>query len=1081
MQDLLQRVKNSASFRKICARIAPSRPVHVGGLYGSSAAYLAAALATDRNLPTLIVAPSIDRAEEIYSDVSFFTGGDCLLFSAWETDPATEDTPNPDIFSERFEVVRSLVFENPTAIVASIAALAQPVVDPVAVRQGILQLELGQTHDREDLLAWFVDQGFAREPRVEMPGEFSVRGGIVDVFPYSQERPWRIELAGESIESIRSFDPSTQLSGETVETLILTAVRSADFYRAATGPDDRLLLDFLTPGESVLILHELESSEDMPKELERRMEGFPRVRTASLPYVVGLDPIQFGVKSIQRFVSDFAGIPDSLKSLSQTEPDVYIGCHNEGEAHRLGFFARKAEVQEGADYHVRFGHLAAGFEMPEAGILFIGYQELFNRYRQTRRARRYAHARPLDDLTQLKPGDLVVHTQHGIGRYLGMEELRKDEFAQEYLAIEYRDGAKLYVPAINVETVQKYIGLGGQVAQLSKLGGKTWKRHKVLAEAATLRMAQEFLELQAIRDSRMGIAYPEDDELQHEFDDSFIYEETPDQVTVDGQIRGDMRKSQPMDRLICGDVGYGKTELAIRAAFRTVNANRQVAVLVPTTILAQQHFQTFSERMADYPVNVEVLSRFKTRAQQRATLERTEAGAVDILIGTHRLVQHDVRFMNLGLVIIDEEQRFGVEHKEKLKRLRSTVDVLTLTATPIPRTLHLALLGVRDISRLETPPVDRIAIETQVARWDKRLIRTAIIRELERGGQIFFVNNRVYNIQRIASQLGEIVPEATLGIVHGQMPDHLIEERMVQFVQREFDILVATTIIESGLDIPNANTIFVNRADRFGLADLHQLRGRVGRYKHKAYAYFLMPAEGTITSDSEKRLRAIEEFNQLGAGYPIALRDLEIRGAGNILGRAQHGHIQAVGYNMYCRLLQMAVDRVQRGDRPVALQDVTFDIDVDAYLPDDYVEDTRQKLEIYRRLSSAQEEAPVEALANELTDRFGTPPAPVVRLLEKARLRLLARAIQLVELTAREERLYFQFRNAALAEQHFARSARKVRLADNGVVFLPIPADARDPAGLLAMIKNLLQPDGPPGTIPDRVDSRPEPLVRRNR
>ena len=518
----------------------------------------------------------------------------------------------------------------------------------------------------------------------------------------------------------------------------------------------------------------------------------------------------------------------------------------------------------------------------------------------------------------------------------------------EFLALEFDEGAKVYVPATKIELVQKYISGSERKPKLSKLGNRTWERKKQIAKAAVQDMATELISMQAIREAKQGIAYPKDSEWQKKFESEFIYQETEDQLQVISDIKNDMESSKPMDRLICGDVGYGKTEIAIRAAFKTVMYGKQVAVLVPTTLLAQQHYRTFLERMADYPVNINVLSRFKTRKEQKEILEDLKEGKVDIVIGTHRLVQKDVTFKDIGLIVIDEEQRFGVAHKEKLKKLRESVDVLTLTATPIPRTLHLSLLGIRDISSLNTPPQDRQSIQTNLLRFDSEVIRNAILHELNRDGQVYFVHNRVKNINRIAETIGKIVPEASITVAHGQMPEGILEKKTADFINGRTDILVSTTIIESGLDIPNVNTIFINEADIFGLADLHQLRGRVGRYKHRAYAYLLLPKNRPVTPEAEKRLKAIIDFSELGAGFKIAMRDLEIRGTGNILGIEQHGHIAAVGYEMFCRLLEIVIRKAK--NEPVHdHNDVHINLNLESYLPDNYIPDMKLKIEIYRK------------------------------------------------------------------------------------------------------------------------------------
>ena len=614
-------------------------------------------------------------------------------------------------------------------------------------------------------------------------------------------------------------------------------------------------------------------------------------------------------------------------------------------------------LAEAGRLHFCLGHLRAGFRLVPQRIALVSGGELFHRTELHRSARRKL-GRVIDSFLELREGDYVVHLSHGIGRYRGLKLLEKEGQVEEHLILEFQEQTKIYVPASKIELVQKYVGGAKSKPTLAKIGGRSWTRQKQAAEEAVNDLAADMLHLQAARATRPGISFAVDTPWQQEFDAAFPYRETRDQLSAIASIKRDMLQSRPMDRLLCGDVGFGKTEVAMRAAFKAVDSGYQVAVLVPTTILAEQHLRTFRDRMAAFPFTIAALSRFSTPAQQKRVLSALTVGAVDIVIGTHRLAQHDVQFANLGLLIIDEEQRFGVEVKERLKALRHTIDVLTMTATPIPRTLHLSLLGVRDISNLETPPDDRLAVETRVTRFEPELLRHAILRELNRGGQIFFVHNRVHDIEKVAGHLNQIVPEARIAIGHGQMPEHELEKVMVDFVHHRFDLLLATTIVESGLDIPNANTIFIDEADRYGLADLHQLRGRVGRYKHRAYCYLLVEPHKHLSAQATRRLRAIEEFSDMGAGFAIAMRDLELRGAGNILGTQQSGHIAVVGYELYCELLEQAVRRLKKLP-PKESVDVEVDLPGEAYLPRTYVPDMRLKIDLYRRLARvADQRAP---------------------------------------------------------------------------------------------------------------------------
>jgi transcription-repair coupling factor (superfamily II helicase) len=735
-----------------------------------------------------------------------------------------------------------------------------------------------------------------------------------------------------------------------------------------------------------------------------------------------------------------------------------VVCGNQAEAKRLDELVAQQEQDRKAQTGLCFveGRLSQGFLWPALALAVVPHHELFHRYVQRRVPRRPLTARAIEDILELEPGDFVVHVEHGIGRFRGMETLERDGREEEFLTLEFADRVRLYVPASRIELVQKYIGGFQGRPELSRLGATAWARRKEMVAEALGGLAHEMLEVQAARASEPGIAYPPDDDLQVQFEAEFPYEETEDQLAVLAEVKRDMMAPRPMDRLICGDVGYGKTELAIRAAFKTALAGRQTAVLVPTTVLAQQHHRTFAERLADYPVRVAELSRFRTREEQRHILQALAAGAIDILIGTHRLLQEDVCFRDLGLVIIDEEQRFGVAHKEYLKRLRRTVDVLTLTATPIPRTLHMSLLGLRDVSVLSTPPQDRLAIRTVVIAFDRPRIREAILHEMARGGQVFFVHNRVWNIEEVADEVRTLVPEARSTVAHGQMPEHLLEQRMVEFLDRKVDVLVTTTIIQSGLDIPNANTIIIDEADTFGLADLHQLRGRVGRYKHRAYAYFLLPRQRVLTGPARRRLKAIEEYAQLGAGFRIALRDLEIRGAGNILGPEQSGHIAAIGYELYRQLLAQAIRRA-RGEPEPQRFEAYVDLRLAAYFPTDYITTDAEKMALYRRLCQGRTREALEELSHELRDRFGPLPPQARLLLERQALRLSAAEVGITSMVRTEDRVIVHFEDARRAAPVLARAGHIARELDpHSVHIYPFPSDL-GPEDTVAFFRKVLQ------------------------
>jgi transcription-repair coupling factor (superfamily II helicase) len=998
--------------------------------------------------------------------------------------------------------------------------LTEPWPAPDSIKNNLWHIRVGKTIDRARLINDLVTNEFTRLGEVSEPREFSVRGGIIDIFPPDRAKPLRLELFGNQVESIRTFSVSEQVSDETLAEVKLYLVPPVTETQPVTT-----LLDFLSK-ETIVILrlnscemgkatsqkcHCEERSDEaiscFPHKTEiatlptvarnDKIEGFMRfARVQSLdlfPYKIyfqtlpvrdGSNKFNYETTSLVRFQGGLSGVITELQSLINTGREVIIYYKHEAERQRFRELTEATPLKDHGAIKLKPGILNQGFIFPEINTVFTSYNELFNRYRERRRFRTGAEPPPLESFLDLAVGDLVVHTQYGIGRYQGIKFLpsrsSKGGSASgrdggyhndtEHLVIRYADSALVYVPVSEIDLVQKYIGGGERAVELSRLGTGLWEARKARARNAVASLARELLEIQALRTSVGGIAFATTPEWYQEFEALFPYEETPDQVKVMEAIDTDMARAAPMDRLICGDVGYGKTELAMRAAFRAATAGYQVAVLVPTTVLAQQHYTNFSERMADFPLTVEMLSRFRHPAEQARIIEQLATGQIDIIIGTHRLIQPDIRFKNLGLVIIDEEQRFGVVHKERLKHLRATVDVLTLTATPIPRTLHMALLGIRDISVLTTPPLDRRAIEAHLSYFDPELIRLAIKRELARGGQVYFVHNHVADIELLAQEIHRIVPEATYTIVHGQLPEDELAQRMQGFIEGKFDVLVCTNIIESGLDIPRVNTIFVNNADDFGLSDLHQLRGRVGRYKYKAYAYFLLPRERAVNEEATKRLKAIQEFSELGAGFKIAMRDMEIRGVGNILGAEQHGHIAAIGYDLYLRLLQDALHILRNEPVKSAIQP-HISLALAAYLPDEYIPTEKVRLEFYRRLSRAETSGAIDEIAVELTDRFGKPlPEPVWNLLEVAKIKLAARQLGLTSLVQPENAcsepseskgnglIVVQFLNEERVKALKKKYPRTIRIIDEHTMHLIIPADiVKSPHKLLAYLRKILR------------------------
>jgi len=763
-----------------------------------------------------------------------------------------------------------------------------------------------------------------------------------------------------------------------------------------------------------------------------------------------------GVRSLERLAIGTHEALTELAELSEVA-DVWVYCENPAEQQRFAELLETKYPKLSGRLTTAIGHVAGGFYWPGQRIVVVGHHELFRRYAKRRRIRRVRAGRPIESLLDLREGEYVVHVAHGISKFEGLKLIDRDGRSEEFLALRFAGGSVLHVPASRIDLVQKYIGSRKFRPSLSRLGGSSWGRQKHRVTEAVKDLAAEMIRVQALRRTLPGMSFPRGSDWQRRFAEEFIYGETEDQISTMRQLDEDMAAGRPMDRLLCGDVGYGKTELAMRAAFKVVETGRQVAVLVPTTVLAGQHLRTFRERMADYPFEIEALSRFRTPGEQASICRRLREGKLDIVIGTHRLLSGDVRFHDLGLLVIDEEQRFGVEHKEHIKAMRTTVDVLTMTATPIPRTLHMALLGLRDISSLATPPLDRRAIHTEVCRHNERLIRQAVLRELSRQGQVFYVHNRVLNIESVADDLRRLVPEARVAFAHGRMKEHRLEETMLRFVQQEIDVLVCTTIIESGLDIPTANTMIIQDADRFGLAALHQLRGRVGRYKHRAHCYLLLPQRRSVSPVAARRLKAIEEFSDLGAGFQIAMRDLEIRGAGNILGPEQSGHIAAVGYEMYCQLLERSV-RELRGEKIIEHPHVHLELGIDAYVPRSYVPSQRQRMEIYRRLVACHTIDEIAQLRDDLADAYGPVPGEVETLLELAEVRALGGALGVQSIILMGPDLVFAVRDFNTARGVFDGAAGSVRLPDEQTVhWRPPPAYRQMPTLIRILLERLRQ------------------------
>ena len=1066
----------------------------VEGLWGSSAPALAAALLPDCPSTLLYVLAHIDSVDDARDEWRLFADIDPAVFPAWESLPSEADVSD-EILAERLRILKWLAAARqgadhpPRVLVTTIQAIMQPVPSPRHLDENTIELVVGQDYNLAELRAWLAARGFRPAELVLEPGQYAARGGIVDVFAPTAPMPYRLEFFGDTLESLRTFDPTTQRSLDDRDRAAISFLPTGKGGPVAPETTTNLM-EYLPRDAWVVWQDPLEIAEVGRSfvarlaspvgvyafdAVVRQARAFRRLDLSSFTSVGTSDAFLLRTEGLPPFSGKAEAVREELAELV-AESTVLLFSDNEGERDRLAEILSTLPADVSSRIRLGLGRLGTGFRLVSERVAVLANHEMFQRYQLRRRLGKRIETRAIDTWLDLKRGDYVVHVVHGIGRYLGMKTLRRGartigegepagatagEKAEDYLTLEFRDHVKVYVPASEVALVQKYIGGFKGKPQLSRVGGKAWGEKKRRVEAAVEQYAVELLRVQALRQSRPGIAYPEDSLWQKEFEASFPYPETLDQVAAMHEIKRDMQSARPMDRLVCGDVGYGKTELAVRAAFKAVEAGKQVAVLVPTTVLAEQHVGTFRERMADYPVTTEMLCRFQTRGQQTEILNRFRKGQVDVLIGTHRLLQQDVQPADLGLLVVDEEQRFGVEHKERLKRMRQLVDVLTLTATPIPRTLHMSLLGIRDISSLTTAPQDRRAVRTEVCPWDDDRIRAATLRELNREGQVFFVHNRVRTIAEVAERVRRLVPEARVEFAHGQMNEHELEERMRRFFAGRVDVLVATTIIESGLDVPRANTMFIHDADRFGLADLHQLRGRVGRYKHRAYCYLLLPESRPVTPAAAKRLHAIEMYSELGAGFQIAMRDLEIRGAGNILGLEQSGHITAVGYEMYCQLLDAAVRRL-KGEKIEEPRRADVQIELTAFIPNRYVPTESQRIRLYRQLQRAATAEMLEEVAAETADVYGPLPEEVGRLIDLEAVRVAAGKAGIRSLHRKGADLAITLEDVAVLGPMFGkavdaevRDAGVVRVLDPHTVVWRLHED-RGPVHALALLKKVL-------------------------
>jgi transcription-repair coupling factor (superfamily II helicase) len=997
---------------EVKALSAEKGPISLGHLPGSAQAFLLAALARESpKRAYLALAPGVKAQEELANDLEAWAAPH--LFFPQTEKPSAESLPDPEMAAERLAALSQLAAGFAGVVLATTRASEQALPQPKALARQRLKFVKNTRVDRPELLARLEKAGYVREAQVQGRGQFSVRGAVIDIFSWDARRPLRTEWEDDELISLREFDVDAQRSVQTL--------KSAEITLASPGASDdpaseATLRDYLPTNFTEVGLGDDEAGDDA----EEARPG---------------DSLSF-------FAHDFLHAPrgdfilqekrrdlflDHLRDWLAEKWEIAIFCNNEGEQKRLEEILHEARLPPEAITFLQ-RPLLRGFVWPSGRLVVLSDAEIFGRYQTLRSLRQQERLVGLRsqhqalDFTEIQDGDYVVHLHHGIALYKGVTTLPgadESTHAAEVLVLEFAEQSKLYVPVEQSYLVTKYVGVGRRHPPLDTLGGSRWERAKISAQKAVMDYAAQLLGVQAERDSLPGHAFAPDTPWQKEFEEAFVYEETEDQERSILETKRDMEGTRPMDRLICGDVGFGKTEVAIRAVFKAVQDGKQAAFLVPTTILAEQHWKNLRERFAAYPIRVDCLSRLQTTKGQRATIEGLKDGSVDVVIGTHRLLSQDVKFRDLGLVVVDEEQRFGVRQKEKFKQLFRLVDVLTLSATPIPRTLYLSLTGARDMSTIETPPPNRHPVETVVAPYDERVIRDAIAREIDRNGQVYFLHNRIHSIQDVAQRVRELVPAARVDIGHGQMEPEVLEEVMARFVAGETDVLISTTIIESGLDIPNANTIIIDRADRFGLADLYQLRGRVGRGQHQAYAYLFLPRHLMTVGDAKKRVSAIKQYSQLGAGFKIAMRDLEIRGAGNLLGTAQSGHITAVGFDLYCQLLKTAVARM-KGQKTTRLVETKLQLDFlvwqegdadekggkfGAFLPRAYLGESRWRMDGYRRIAEANDDADLEKLRLEWRDKYGPWPAPVERLLLATRVKIIAAQARIGLVETQEEKL----------------------------------------------------------------------------
>ena len=1046
MQALIRPLNELAEFEEISRDIRKGAGmIRVCGCVNSQKTHMMYALSDGCNY-RVIACSSESKAKQVYEEYRFldpnthlYPAKDLLFYQA--------DLRSKELVSQRMEVIQAVAAGEEATVVTSFDAFMDSLLPKDVIVEKTVRIANDSTLHLEEMQSRLVALGYDREVQIEAPGQFAVRGGILDVYPLTEELPIRIELWGDEVDSIRTFDVETQRSIENLEEVSICP--AVEFPQE--GEKGVSFLDYFPKEETILFLDEpvrlIEKGQGVEEEFleaqKKRVESGYEVTDAEVQLYhteeilkkmnayssVGFFALDMKcrgletkasfslqTKSVNPYNSSFDMLTQDLKRLKRNGYRVVLLSGSRTRAKRLAEDLRDynlssyysdeldREVAPG-EIMTAYGHVAYGYEYPMLKFTVISETDIFGKTKKKKKRKTY-EGRKIQSFAELKVGDYVVHENHGLGIYQGIEKIEVDKISKDYMKISYAQGGNLYIPATQLDLIQKYASADAKKPKLNRLGTQEWTKTKTRVRGAVREIAKDLVRLYAARQEQEGYVYGEDTVWQREFEEMFPFEETEDQLLAIEAVKRDMMSHKIMDRLICGDVGYGKTEIAIRAAFKAVQEDKQVVYLVPTTILAQQHYNTFAQRMKDFPVRVDLMCRFRTPAQQKKTIEDTKKGLVDIVIGTHRVLSDDLKFKDLGLLIIDEEQRFGVQHKEKIKKLKENVDVLTLTATPIPRTLHMSLIGIRDMSVLEEAPNDRMPIQTYVMEYNDEMVREAIERECGRQGQVYYVYNRVEDIAEITGHIQKLVPDVTVEYAHGQMKEHQLERIMYDFINGEIDVLVSTTIIETGLDISNVNTMIIHDADHLGLSQLYQLRGRVGRSNRMAYAFLLYRRDKLLREVAEKRLAAIREFTDLGSGFKIAMRDLEIRGAGNLLGAEQHGHMEAVGYDLYCKMLNEAVKHL-KGEMEEETFNTTMDLNVDAYIPDSYIPNEYQKLDIYKRVAAIENEEEMEDMLEELIDRFGDIPKKVETLLAVASLKAIAHSAYVTAVEQKGERFTF--------------------------------------------------------------------------